>query len=514
MPEIAEVARIVHYIRKHLVGKTLSKVIAVDDANVYGKVGTSGAELQKRLSGRRIVDAGQQGKYFWMIMDKPPHPLMHFGMTGWLKIKGEHTYYYPKSSKGKKGQNGGVEQEDEEEGKEGEEDEEEEWPPRFWKFHLETEGEQRVKAAFVDSRRFSRVRLIDCVGEKIRHVSPLMENGPDPVVDKDMVTLDWLIELCRRKKIPIKALLLDQANISGIGNWVGDEIMYHAKMHPEQYSNTLSDAQLEQLHSSIHHVCGTSVGLLGDSAQFPDDWLFKHRWGKGKKDAPKSLPNGKKITFLTVGGRTSAIVPSVQKKTGQVAKDISDPDLSDTEAQADDSQDVAASNARSKRSTAKSRKMSAKEKEEGSTATNGSTLKDKSSRRATAQPKKRQGRSDTKDNTAGDEDEEPTTIKQPENNPSKASTQKSKAPTSSSSKAGPTTNSSRDSSSKKRKSTTTTTTTTAAAAAADETSSTKKAKQTATSMSKTSKNSSSRDTAPENSSRRSSRRRSNKVTAD
>ncbi len=98
--------------------------------------------------------------------------------------------------------------------------------------------------------------------------------------------------------------------------------MYHAKVHPEQYSNTLTDAQMKQLHKSIHHICSTAVDLLGDSDQFPEDWLFKHRWAKGKKDKPNQLPNGEKIVFLTVGGRTSAVIPSVQKKTGPVTKDV------------------------------------------------------------------------------------------------------------------------------------------------------------------------------------------------
>ena len=103
---------------------------------------------------------------------------------------------------------------------------------------------------------------------------------------------------------------------------VRDEVLYHAKLHPEQYSDTFSSAQLKQLHTSIIYVCKTAVDLLADSSKFPDEWLFKHRWGKGKKDSPTSLPNGAKITFLTVGGRTSCVVPSVQKKTGAVAGDI------------------------------------------------------------------------------------------------------------------------------------------------------------------------------------------------
>jgi len=98
--------------------------------------------------------------------------------------------------------------------------------------------------------------------------------------------------------------------------------MYDARMHPEQYSNTLSGAQISQLHKSIHHVCGLAVETLADSSKFPKEWLFKHRWTKGKKDAPTTLPNGSKFLFLTVGGRTSAVVPSVQKKTGPVKKDV------------------------------------------------------------------------------------------------------------------------------------------------------------------------------------------------
>lgn len=82
MPEIAEsmsqclkslislltkwpVARVVHHLRKSIVGKTLSVVKAQDDANVFGKVGTSGAEFQKALTGKEVISAGQQGKYFW-----------------------------------------------------------------------------------------------------------------------------------------------------------------------------------------------------------------------------------------------------------------------------------------------------------------------------------------------------------------------------------------------------------------------------------------------------------------
>jgi formamidopyrimidine-DNA glycosylase len=102
-----------------------------------------------------------------------------------------------------------------------------------------------------------------------------------------------------------------------------DETMYQARLHPEQYSNTFSDEQVKRLHDAIMYVCDTAVGTLAESDKFPKDWLMKYRWDKGKKSGSQ-LPNGAKITFLTVGGRTSAIVPSVQKKTAAVAGDVSD----------------------------------------------------------------------------------------------------------------------------------------------------------------------------------------------
>jgi formamidopyrimidine-DNA glycosylase len=90
-----------------------------------------------------------------------------------------------------------------------------------------------------------------------------------------------------------------------------------------RYSNTFTDEQVKKLHDAMMYVCDTAVGTLAESDKFPEDWLMKYRWSKGKKENPK-LPNGAKITFLKVGGRTSAIVPSVQKKTAAVAGDVSE----------------------------------------------------------------------------------------------------------------------------------------------------------------------------------------------
>lgn len=303
--QIGEVGRIVHYIRKHLLNRTIKTCSAFDDEIVYGKVGTSASAFSKALEGRRVTGADQQGKYFYVTFDKPPHAVMHFGMTGWMKFSVEDTAYYKQA----KEEGGGKA---------------EEWPPKYMKFLWKCEaegGREACEVAFVDARRLARIRLVECEAGEIRNVTPLKENGPDPVRDKEVLTVGWLAALMRRKRVPVKALLLDQANLSGVGNWVADEILYQARIHPEQYSNTLSEGQIKALHEALISVCTIAVETLADSKKFPDDWIMKYRWDKGKKDA-NVLPNGEKIVHITVGGRTSAVVPSRQKKTGPVAGDV------------------------------------------------------------------------------------------------------------------------------------------------------------------------------------------------
>ena len=62
---VVKVARIVNYIQKHLVGKTVAKVKAQHDEIVFGKVGCSAEAFEQAMAGKKVLDARQQGKYFW-----------------------------------------------------------------------------------------------------------------------------------------------------------------------------------------------------------------------------------------------------------------------------------------------------------------------------------------------------------------------------------------------------------------------------------------------------------------
>ena len=83
MPEIGEVARIVGRLNNHIAGKTIASVQA-NDAIVFKD--TSAEEFAEKLQGRTVRAAKQHGKYFWFVMDRPPHPLMHFGMALYTRL--------------------------------------------------------------------------------------------------------------------------------------------------------------------------------------------------------------------------------------------------------------------------------------------------------------------------------------------------------------------------------------------------------------------------------------------
>jgi formamidopyrimidine-DNA glycosylase len=69
-----------------------------------------------------------------------------------------------------------------------------------------------------------------------------------------------------------------------------DEILYHARVHPEQRCNTLSNEQIKEIYEKTIYVPRTAVDVNADDSLFPDNWLFKHRWGKGKKKGNSDVP--------------------------------------------------------------------------------------------------------------------------------------------------------------------------------------------------------------------------------
>lgn len=132
---------------------------------------------------------------------------------------------------------------------------------------------QAAEIAFLDARRLGRVRLVN--GSPLES-PPISDLGFDPILS--MPDLPTFSSLVLKRSCPIKALLLDQSFSAGVGNWVADEILYHARVHPEQRCRTLSEEQVEQVWAWTKEVCESAVKVNADDKKFPEDWLFKHRW--------------------------------------------------------------------------------------------------------------------------------------------------------------------------------------------------------------------------------------------
>ncbi|CAI5498233.1 unnamed protein product [Closterium sp. Naga37s-1] len=277
MPELPEVEAARRAAEAHLVGRRILSVVVAEDEKVLE--GCSAEEVRAALQGRVVVGAGRKGKHLWLLLDQPPMPLFHFGMAGAFAIKGENVVRYKRLA---------VSPADE-------------WPPRFHKLVLQAEG--GVQLAFTDARRFGRIRL----APDPLLCPPVAQLGPDVLLSlPDPASFAALL---RRRSRAVKALLMDQAVLSGIGNWLADEVLYQSQLHPETPSALLTDAHCSALHSSIQQVISKSVAVDADSDRFPPSWLFHVRWSK----KPGSIA-GHPLSFITVAGRTSAIVPANSRR--------------------------------------------------------------------------------------------------------------------------------------------------------------------------------------------------------
>lgn len=68
-----------------------------------------------------------------------------------------------------------------------------------------------------------------------------------------------------------------QGFCAGVGNWVADEVLWQARLHPEQVVSALGDEHIKALHQALREVVQTAVAADADSTKFPKDWMFHVR---------------------------------------------------------------------------------------------------------------------------------------------------------------------------------------------------------------------------------------------
>jgi formamidopyrimidine-DNA glycosylase len=274
MPELPEVEIVRLGLLPAVTGRTIQSVTPIDFPGVLGD--WSEAEANARLSGRTINGITRRGKYLLFSLDDDNGLIVHLRMTGVLTL-----------------------------------DERSSPSPRFHRLTIGLDGDRDLR--FADQRKFGRVtpatrETLDALARKL---------GPEPL--SSGFTADVLFAAVHTRKAPIKAVLLDQAVIAGLGNIYVDEALFVAGIHPATVSASIAPERVTALHAAIQDVLragiqhrGTSFSSFrtayGDKGSNQDHLAV---YGRGKAGLP-CVRCGAPLVRMSLGGRGTSFCPSCQ----------------------------------------------------------------------------------------------------------------------------------------------------------------------------------------------------------
>jgi formamidopyrimidine-DNA glycosylase len=215
MPELPEVETIKNELSPWVVGQNFTRV-AISDTNVV--CGCSISEIRRGLIGQKIESLERRGKYLIFRLSNGESLIIHLRMTGSLLLDPEGVTRYTRAV-----------------------------------FHL-SNGRS---FGFSDRRRLGKMWLVDDAEAVVCKL------GPEPLDRR--FTPNVLRQRFSRHHIPIKAALLNQGIVAGIGNMYADETLFAARIHPLSKTNELSAKQVQTLHNNIRRILEAAVGSKGAS---------------------------------------------------------------------------------------------------------------------------------------------------------------------------------------------------------------------------------------------------------
>src|SRR5262245_31075147 len=221
----------------------------------------------------------RRGKHLWFELDRRPWPSFHFGMTGGFHSPAVKTVKLKSSGTKNRAPN---------------------WPQRFWNLKLKSTG--AGERWMTDARRLVRIGF----RTDPRNEPPISLLGFDAL--HELPSSRKFHDLLHPRKAPIKAVLLDQGFSAGVGNWIADEVLYQARIDPRRRAHTLTARETARIRYRIGSVLRTALRVGADGDRFPKSWLFHYRWDRGVPTA-----RGEALRHQTIGGRTTAWAPAVQK---------------------------------------------------------------------------------------------------------------------------------------------------------------------------------------------------------
>lgn len=297
MPELPEVEtvrrQLAHSLRGH-------RFVAVKSAEPAMLADCSEEQLVTGLPGRSIEDVGRLGKFLFMRLGGggDAYLTVHLGMTGQILVSsaGPSAGVVPTDPPvSRNGVDGGA------------------WQSgshvRFV-FALESPDESPVHLVFRDMRKFGRVHFT--IGGPARRLRVL---GPDAWAGE--WDADYLARRLQKRRASVKAFLLDQRQLAGIGNIYADETLWWTKMAPTRSCNSVERDETIRLADEIRTRLGEGVRLLGCTlADFVDtagraggfqEWLQAY----GRQGQPCNRC-GETLVRTVIAGRGTVYCPGCQ----------------------------------------------------------------------------------------------------------------------------------------------------------------------------------------------------------
>ncbi|MEO6808829.1 MAG: DNA-formamidopyrimidine glycosylase [Isosphaeraceae bacterium] len=219
MPELPEVETMVRGLRPALVDQVIASVRVVDPFLLQG---ASAEEFERVCEGPRVVEVLRRGKWVVMVLDdRRGLIVIQPRMTGGFRL---------------------------------------EMPDRPEHIRVVFHLEQPERAVwFCDTRRLGKVAWYADADEAERTFA--RSQGPDAL----KIALDDLSARLARTARGIKAALMDQKVLAGIGNIYADEVLFRAKVHPERPASELTPADLGRIHDAIGGVLNEAIAAEGSS---------------------------------------------------------------------------------------------------------------------------------------------------------------------------------------------------------------------------------------------------------
>ena len=259
MPELPEVATYQKFFEQAALQRKVVSVVVHEPRVVL----MSPDELEERLVGQTFVSTQRIGKQLMVELSGGAWLTLHFGMTGSLR-------YFRDA----------------------------EDTPRFTKVQWGLNDGFTV--AFCCPRILGRVGVADNL-EAFQKKKRLGE-------DAQRITLDEFKQRLAGRKGLIKPLLLNQSLLAGLGNWIVDEILYQAKIHPMTPANQLTERDTALIYEKMQHVLETAIRHEARYEDFPRDFLVTYRW-LDREGHPLQQKN---IERMVVGGRSTYYCPDEQ----------------------------------------------------------------------------------------------------------------------------------------------------------------------------------------------------------